>query len=380
MDRGGRPASWGNAGWVSPVFAVPLPEPAVLRTGRTLLSASSPVRVSGLPNATLLRFTAGFLARCTHRRWAHALLAASAINRTALAAHDELAEAGTAGAVVHRDPFVVAFGESAGREGMLTELADVGDSGMPVHTELLTGEEVRDLEPSLAHSVGAGLLVHGQRSVDPPRFLELLRGVVASRGGVFVDEQDATALDSRAGGVQVVTSGGQRHRADVAVLAGGAWLTPLARRVGVRRPVQAGRGYSFRVPGEGMPVQPTYLPAQRVVCTPLSDGTVRVSGIMEFARPDAPFNARRVQTMVDTATSWLPGARWDQRTDEWVGSRPCTADGLPLVGRSADPRVFVHGGHGMWGLTQGPATAGLLAHQIATGTPPAELAALDPLR
>ena len=63
-----------------------------------------------------------------------------------------------------------------------------------------------------------------------------------------------------------------------------------------------------------------------------------------------------------------------------VGSRPCTADGLPLIGPTRSPRVFVTGGHGMWGIALGPLTAKLLARRIATGLTPDELVAFDPLR
>lgn len=34
----------------------------------------------------------------------------------------------------------------------------------------------------------------------------------------------------------------------------------------------------------------------------------------------------------------------------------------------------------MWGIALGPLTGKLLAHQIATGTTPAELVPFDPLR
>ena len=63
-----------------------------------------------------------------------------------------------------------------------------------------------------------------------------------------------------------------------------------------------------------------------------------------------------------------------------MGSRPCTADGLPLVGRTASPRVYAAGGHGMWGIVLGPVTGRLLAEAIVTGRVPAALAALDPVR
>ena len=43
-------------------------------------------------------------------------------------------------------------------------------------------------------------------------------------------------------------------------------------------------------------------------------------------------------------------------------------------------RVFVAGGHGMWGVTLGPVTGRLLAGLIATGRPAPDLRPFDPLR
>ncbi len=49
------------------------------------------------------------------------------------------------------------------------------------------------------------------------------------------------------GGVAVTAFGRKPERADVVVLATGAWLHELSRRLGVRVPMRAGRGYSFSV-------------------------------------------------------------------------------------------------------------------------------------
>ena len=102
--------------------------------------------------------------------------------------------------------------------------------------------------------------------------------------------------------------------------------------------------------------------------------------MMEFRAADAPMDPRRIQALVGEARTLLKGAHLDDREDEWVGARPCTADGLPLVGATTDPRVFVAGGHGMWGVTLGPVTGKLLAEQIVTGQRPAALRLIDPLR
>ena len=171
--------------------------------------------------------------------------------------------------------------------------------------------------------------------------------------------------------------GVRRH--DAVVIATGAWLGALARRFGVRQTVQAGRGYSFSVPVERMPAGPLYFPTQRVACTPLGD-RLRVAGMMEFRRPDEPLDPRRITALVDAVRPFLAGVDLDDRQDEWVGSRPCTADGLPLLGRTTSPRVFVAGGHGMWGMVLGPVTGMLMAQTVLKGEAPAELRPFDPLR
>ena len=72
FDRGepGAGSSWGNAGWLTPAIATPLPEPAVLRYGvRALASPSSPVYVPPTADPRLARFVAGFVRHSTTGRW-----------------------------------------------------------------------------------------------------------------------------------------------------------------------------------------------------------------------------------------------------------------------------------------------------------------------
>ena len=225
-------------------------------------------------------------------------------------------------------------------------------------------------------------MLFGQRFIEPGRFVHALADSVRGRGGEIREGAEVTGVDDTGGargGVEVRTSGGGAERFDAVVLANGVWLGDLARRFGVREIVQAGRGYSFSVPMERVPEGPVYFPSQRVACTPM-DGRLRVAGMMEFRRPDAPLDPRRIRAIVEAARPLLRGADLAARHDEWVGSRPCTRDGLPLIGATRSPRVFAAGGHGMWGITLGPATGRLLAEQIVTGGRPAELRPFDPLR
>jgi D-amino-acid dehydrogenase len=381
LDRTGvaAGASWGNAGWLTPALATPLPEPAVLRYGvRAVLSPSSPVYVPPTADARLLAFLGRFARNSTAARWRKAMRALVPVNRRALGAFDALAAGGVQAPTHEAKSFLAAYRSQAERTALLEEFEHIRAAGQEVEFEALTGAEAREVEPALSDGVGAAVRLHGQRFVNPGEYVDLLARSVRARGGE-IDER-ATVTDVREHGGQVSVATGHGTRVfDAVVLATGAWLGDLARPFGVRTLVQAGRGYSFSVPIEHVPSGPVYFPAQRVACTPLGD-RLRVAGMMEFRRPDAPRDPRRVHAITEAARPLLRGADLDARADEWVGPRPCTPDGLPLVGRTASPRVYAAGGHGMWGVTLGPVTGQLLAETITTGRPPVELVPFDPLR
>jgi D-amino-acid dehydrogenase len=382
----GAGASWGNAGWITPAMAAPLPEPALLRTGlAALLRPGSPVSVPLRPDPALAAFLWSFGLHCTARRWAAGLTALAPLSRQALTAYDALADGGVTAPVHEAAPLLAAYRTAAGREPLLAELRHAAEHGNGAQVRLLDGDEVAQAEPALSGVSRAAVLVSGQRYLDPAAFVTALAASVRDRGGKIESQRPVTGLRADPAGVVLSHPGGEaRH--DAVVLATGAWLTGgtglgrTIRRLGVRLRVQSGRGYSFAMPLAVAPHGPVYFPAARLACTPREDGLLRVAGVMEFAAPDVPARPRQFAAMARAAAPLLAGARPGERTEEWLGARPCTPDGLPVLGATQSDRVFVAGGHGMWGITLGPASGRLLAAAIATGTAPAELSPFSPLR
>ncbi|TMQ90495.1 FAD-dependent oxidoreductase [Actinomadura soli] len=373
-------ASWGNAGWLTPGLATPLPEPAVLSYGaRAVLSPSSPVYVPPTASLRLLRFLTGFARNSTMARWRRSMESLVPINGRALPGFDALAEGGVKAETNEAGSFLAAYRTAEERRFLLDEVEHIRAAGQDLEFEVLGGDEARRLEPALSGEIGAAILLRGQRFIDPGRFVHALADSVIDRGGKIQTGAAVTDIRDGRGGVTVQTAGSAPEVFDTVVIASGVWLGGLARRFGVRALVQAGRGYSFSVPMDRVPDGPLYFPAQKVACTPLGD-RLRVAGMMEFRDPEAPLDPRRIGAIVEAARPLLRGADLDARQDEWVGSRPCTRDGLPLIGATRSPNVFVGGGHGMWGITLGPATGSLLAEEITTGRRPAELAPFNPLR
>ncbi len=383
LDREGvaAGASWGNAGWLTPGIATPLPEPAVLTYGlRAVLSPSSPVYVPPSANPSFLKFVAGFTRHSTMAHWKRSMNSLVPINRLALESFDLLRDGGVQAETVAAKSFLAAYRTPDERRTLLEEIEHIHGAGQDIEYDVLTGEEARSVQPLLSREVGAAIRLRGQRFVDPGTFVHALADAVLARGGKIASGPMSTVVNvvDSGTGVRVVTRGGVEEF-DAAVLATGAWLGSLARRFGVRSVVQAGRGYSFSVEVDALPDGPVYLPAQRVACTPVGD-RLRVAGMMEFRAPEAALDPRRITAIAEAARPLLQGADLDHLQDEWVGSRPCTADGLPLIGATRSPRVYAAGGHGMWGITLGPATGRLLAETMVTGRRSPVLAPFDPTR
>ena len=382
VDRAGvaAGASWGNAGWIAPGLAIPLNEPNVLRYGLTsLFNPSAPLRIPVSADMRMWAFLLRFAAHCRWPSWRHAVRAAMLINEESMAAYDVLAANGV-DAPMTDGPITAIFETPLQSDQFEAELRRFGAAGQPLSYTVLENADLREQVPLASQRIARAVRIDGQRHLDPGRFVQALGGAVTERGATL-RTGEVTDVGNRGGAVAVQLGDGGELVADVAVIATGAWLSQLVRRW-IRMPVQAGRGYSFTVPTEHPVPSPIYLPSARVACTPYRGG-LRVAGTMEFRSPDAPAVPARFDAIAAAARPLLDGLVWEERTDLWVGPRPLTADSRPLIGEVAGRGirgVYVAGGHGMWGMAQGPATGRLLTEQITTGKLPAALREFDPVR
>ncbi|HCS59952.1 MAG TPA: amino acid dehydrogenase [Microbacterium sp.] len=378
LDRAGVAAgsSWGNAGWLTPGKAIPLADPSLWTYGpKALIDPDAALHVPFRVDARLWGFLARFAAHGTQRAWDRTMAALTPIDKIALESFDELTDGGV-DSWTKEGPFIIGFTDDAYSKAFRREIEGVARHGQEVPLERL--ENPRELAPMLSDAVKAVYRLDGQRFLEPGPFVQALADAVVARGATL--RTDANVVDVGGGSSPSVTlADGERLSADSVVVATGAWMPKLARKLGVKVPVQAGRGYSFTVDTDEPATHPLYLPVQRIACTPYQ-GRFRIAGTMEFRGPDELLQPRRIQAIINQSRALMQGVNLDDRHDEWVGSRPVTPDGLPLVGATRAAGVYVAGGHGMWGIVLGPATGKLLAEQIVTGKTHPAIAPFDPLR
>lgn len=249
--------------------------------------------------------------------------------------------------------------------------------------KVLTGEEIGARMMSLKNGVMGGAYFPDSATCDPYRFVIEMAERVRRAGGRTEAGQVVTKVEGGAHpAVRLAT--GERFEADAVVLATGAYSLQLARELGCRLPIQPGKGYHRDLEfGEGSrpPLEAAcVLGETSVFCTPMS-GRLRLAGTMEFSGLNHRMRPSRLAQLTASAEQYLSGIGPSRVTSEWCGLRPCTPDGLPVVGRlPGQTKVFAATGHAMTGLTLGPVTGSLMADLVTGTTPSIEVTALAPAR
>ena len=149
----------------------------------------------------------------------------------------------------------------------------------------------------------------------------------------------------------------------------------------IGKPIEGGKGYHVDLEqGDGDPALPVWFHESRVIATPLA-GRLRLAGTLELAGLDLTVDRRRVEAVVRAGREGLFGLADRRPIDVWRGLRPCSPDGLPIVGRPDGlENVVLATGHGMMGLTLAPVTARLVGEVVAAAEPSHDLVPLSPAR
>jgi D-amino-acid dehydrogenase len=250
---------------------------------------------------------------------------------------------------------------------------------------LLDPSDARAIEPALRPDVAGAVLFPGDAHVTPDRFV---RGLAQRAAALGVNIQTETeVLGVHAEGQRVV--GLDTTRGELAceqlVLAAGPWSPVMGRALRLDLPIEAAKGYSvtYDQPVDG-PRLPMLLGEARVAVTPMRTehgGLLRFGGTLELAGLDLSIDRRRVEAITRAAYTYLALPADLALREVWRGLRPCTPDGLPVVGRPRRWRnVVVASGHAMLGLSLGPITGKLVAQLVAGHMPLLDIAALDPDR
>jgi len=166
-DRCGAGASAGNAGWITPSLATPVPGPGVIAASlRWLVDPSGPLWIRPTLSPAMVEWVARFIISCrrsTYRRALGALQRAAAL---AGPAFDALAARGVE-FELHDDSLLFPAFERRELEHLWHVVDELHEAGSTQQFERLSADELRTLEPALGPDLLGGVLARGERRVRP---------------------------------------------------------------------------------------------------------------------------------------------------------------------------------------------------------------------
>ena len=379
-DRCGAGASAGNAGWITPSLAAPVPGPGVIATSlRWLVDPSGPLWIRPALSPALLHWIAQFVLNCRRPAYARGLAALQLAAAPAGRAFDALADRGVE-FERHHEPLLFPAFDRAELDMLTGAINDLQRARSSQRLELVSAGEMRGLEPALAPGVRGGMVAHGEGRVRPERLTAGLKSALVARGAQVIEGIPVTRLTRHNGEWLAETPIGP-HRAQTVVIASGVDSARLLAGHGLRLPIAAAKGYSrtYALDPSG-PQQPLYLEGPKVAISVYEEG-VRVSGTLELGAQSLSLSARRLQAITAAAQKALPGWQMPPEPRDWAGMRSLSPDGMPYIGPvPGPPGLHLATAHATLGITLAPLTGELLAAMLLDGARDELTSAFNPAR
>ncbi len=367
-DEPGMATSFGNAGGISPVSVAPTSMPGMAKNiPKWLLDPMGPLflRWSYLPRAT--PWLIKYLRAGRRERVLEISKALYTLNGPTFDAYQPLLEDAGVEHLFHQTGQLTVYRTQASFEAdaFTVELK----SATPHKVEILSADEIRQLEPALAPIFERGVLIPDNgHCKNPGGLVQALAANFARRGGTVMTA-DVTGFEMGPRGPRKVRTSAGEVDVDATVIAAGAWSARLLRPLGYRVPLESQRGYHVTIEDPGVEPRIMCFPAEnKFAITPMDMG-LRLGGTAEIAGLDAPPDFARARVFLELGKRILPGLQTAKYT-EWDGHRPCTPDSLPLLGAAPrHPDLYFAFGHGHQGLL-GASNTGRVIAEVVSGRPP----------
>tara|TARA_B100000674_G_scaffold449560_1_gene418839 strand:+ start:2916 stop:4139 length:1224 start_codon:yes stop_codon:yes gene_type:complete len=328
---------------------------------RYLFSKSSPIAIQWSKMAKLTPWLIQFLKNCNTNSMKKTALHTSSLLKNALPNYQELLqEIGSQNLLTHRGVLYVWIDPR--QQPNPSQINIRSESG--VEQIKLSGQEIRELEPSLSNQIQGGWhFPKAHHTLDPDLILKKLYQSYLSRGGQFQKEEVSTIHPSE-DLIQINNS-----QFDQVVVCTGAFSKSLVKQIeGHFIPLETERGYHIEfIEKQKLISRPTCLVESGMYLTPLHN-RLRAVGTVELGGLHTKISQARINYIASDAKKLLPALQDYQ--NPWLGFRPTLPDCLPVLGNSPKfKNIFYAFGHNHLGWTLGPTTGKLIRNLIIKDIP-----------
>ena len=372
----GSQTSWGNGAQLSYSYVAPLADASVwTHWPHYLFSPQSPLTLRPKMDPAQWRWLLQFLAACNAKTTQKTTIE---LLRLAFFSRDQLMQ------LTQATPFnfqhkmagkLVMYTDPKGLVAARNQVAFQAAHGC--RQEVIDAARCLEIEPVLAHAKrdwAGGVYTASEEAGDCALFCErLVEAMLRQPQFRFAHSRRIGKLEMRNGALTAIHAGDEEIAADKFVLALGAHSAAFARQAGFSLPVYPLKGYSITVPLNDSAQQAA---APQVSITDLSKKIVyarlgeqlRVAGRVEVLGLDRRIPVRAIDELKRGVNELFPGsldAVADSALSPWAGFRPATPTGIPIIGASPVPNLYLNVGHGSLGWTLAHGSATLLSQLIA---------------
>lgn len=369
MGEVGSGSSQHNAGLIVPANSIPLAHPGVLGQGiKWMLKSDSPFYIKPRLNLALLNWLWKFFRASNEKRMIHGLDKLNELGRASLELFDQLISEENLDCDFHTSGWLMAYQTRSGLEEAIKEAELLRKYN--IDSQELGSRELQAKEPALNSNLAGGVLFPNEGHLNPSNFVQSLAQRIKGLGVDIITDTKVVGAETAHGKLSSIRTATHQYHSKQVVLAAGAWSAELGKLLGLNIPVQAAKGYSVTLPKKANdPKLALYLSEAKVAVTPLKVG-LRLAGTLELSGMDTAINQKRVNGILASASKYLELDNRTENLEPWSGLRPCTPDGLPIIGKAPNLRnLFLATGHCMMGMTLAPITGMLLA-QLMSGQEP----------
>ena len=359
--------SYGNCGYICPSHFIPLATPGIVKQGfKWMWNSKSPFYVQPRLDWNLINWGLKFVRSATKD---HVQTAAEPLRDIAIISKREyeewLAIPGFDFAYQQKGLLEI-FQTDAGAEHAKHTVEKAQELGL-TDTQLLSKDELQALEPQTRINGLGAILFNCDAHCYPNKLMQTLITYLKGQGVKLIPNEEVIQFERSGEKINKVITPGNVYEPDEVVIATGSWGRETAKLLAVRIPLMPGRGYSVTLENSPYKVNyPAVLLEGRAAITPMDGNKIRFGGTMEITSHKTPPRMNRVQGILDAVKRFYPDFDVPLPPKEkiWYGYRPCSADGLPYIGRVKKyNNLTVATGHSMLGLSLGAGT-GKLVNEI----------------
>ncbi|GHA47625.1 D-amino-acid dehydrogenase [Salinimicrobium marinum] len=363
-------ASVVNAGYNTPRHIIPLAAPGMVNQGlKWMWKSTSPFYIKPRWNLEFFDWAWKFKKSSTKAHVERSIPVLKEISLKSNILYEEILETVDFDTHYRKDGLLTVFQTEKAKKTEIEKGKMIQSENLDV--EVLSKNEVLDMQPVLDEKILGAVYYKCDAHSTPGDFISRFGDWLTKNGADLIFNEEVIELIRKGNDLVSVKTSSRNYEADLFVLAAGSWSPQLTKTLGLKIPIQGGKGYSMDVYRETGITLPAILAESKVAVTPM-DGFTRFAGTMEFSGNNDIIRKERVGAIAKAAKDYYKNIEltMEEMDNARSGLRPVSPDGLPFIGKTSRyNNLIIAAGHAMIGWSLGAVT-GKLVSQIATGRKP----------